>query len=246
VDTRMKGVNDPVTAADHAANDVICAALRDAFPGDALLSEESRDSGERLSAERVWIIDPLDGTKEFLAANGEFCVMIGLAVAGSPVLGVVYAPATDTLDRAATGQGAFREHGGVTTRLACVPADPDRIRLVGSRSHPSETLVAACAALGIDDVLPSGSVGIKCGLIAEGARDLYLHPVPYLKEWDTCAPELVLREAGGWVSDCFGQPLRYNKPAVRQPAGILAATPGLHSLVLDRTAELFRTAGLAA
>src|SRR5690606_20115210 len=84
----------PVTAADHAANDVIVARLRAAFPGDAILSEESKDSRDRLQAHRVWIVDPLDGTKEFLAQNGEFSIMIGLAVGGAAVLGVVYLPAT--------------------------------------------------------------------------------------------------------------------------------------------------------
>jgi 3'(2'), 5'-bisphosphate nucleotidase len=87
-------------------------------------------------------------------------------------------------------------------------------------------------ALGITDMEPCGSVGVKCGRIAEGRRDLYVHPVPYLKEWDTCAPEVILTEAGGHVSDCRGGPLRYNKSDPRQPHGIVACGPGGVDVVL--------------
>ena len=220
----------PVTEADHAANDAILAVLREAFPADAVLSEESKDSPERLSARRVWVVDPLDGTKEFLAQNGEFAVMVGLAVDGRAVAGAVALPALGVVYHAAEGSGAWslEEESGETRPLRCVPAGPpETLRLVGSRSHPDALLVKMQEALGITDVRPSGSVGVKCGLIARGERDLYLHPVPYLKEWDTCAPEIVLREAGGEVSDCRGEPLRYNKPHPAQPDGILACGPGL-------------------
>jgi 3'(2'), 5'-bisphosphate nucleotidase len=97
-------------------------------------------------------------------------------------------------------------------------------------------------ALGITDVRPSGSVGVKCGLIAQGERDLYVHPVPYLKEWDTCAPEAILRQAGGDVTDCLGEPLRYNKPDPRQPHGIVACGPGLLDGVLATIRPVYRAA----
>lgn len=233
----------PVTEADHAANRVIVGALAAAFPGDAILSEESADSAARLSAERVWIVDPLDGTREFLAQNGEFAVMIGLAVGGRAVLGVVYQPADDVLFFAAEGRGAWVRRGGDTAPLRCgAPSDGAGLRLVGSRSHPDPLLVRMQEALGITDVRPSGSVGVKCGLIALGQRDLYVHPVPYLKEWDTCAPEAILREAGGEVTDCHGEPLRYNKPDPRQPHGIVACGPGLLDGVLAAIGPVYRAA----
>ena len=100
-------------------------------------------------------------------------------------------------------------------------------------------------ALGVTDVQACGSVGLKCALIAEGDRDLYVHPVPYLKEWDTCAPEVVLREAGGWVSDCLGAPLRYNKPAPSMPHGIVACVRGIRDAVLSRIGPLY-VAGVGA
>jgi len=115
----LNAAASPVTAADHAANDVIVAALREAFPADAILSEESADSPDRLAASRVWIVDPLDGTKEFLAQNGEFSIMIGLAVRGEAALGVVYRPDGDVLYDAARGAGAWVERGGRRSRLEC-------------------------------------------------------------------------------------------------------------------------------
>lgn len=234
-----KGGGSPVTEADHAANRVIIQRLAEAFPADAILSEESRDSPERLSAERVWIVDPLDGTKEFLSQNGEFAVMIGLAVQGRAVLGVVYLPAVDTLLYAAEGQGTWLESADGAARLQCQPCSPGALRLVGSRSHPDALLVRMQEALGVTDVLPSGSVGVKCGLIARGSRDLYIHPVPYLKEWDTCAPEMLVREAGGMVTDCQGGALLYNKPNPTQPHGIVACGPGAGAQVLACIAPLY-------
>jgi 3'(2'), 5'-bisphosphate nucleotidase len=236
----MKAGQSPVTAADHASNDIIIAFLQEAFPTDAVLSEESADSGERLKAERVWIIDPLDGTREFLAENGEFAVMIGLAVAGAPVLGVVYRPDGDVLYSAVAGGGAWVERAGVRIPLECADIDRSAVRLVGSRSHPDPLLSRMQEALGITDVLPSGSVGIKCSLIAERHRDLYVHPVPFLKEWDTCAPEVLLKEAGGTVTDCRGMPLRYNKVEPIQPYGIVAAGPCSDTGLVDRISAIYR------
>jgi 3'(2'), 5'-bisphosphate nucleotidase len=110
---------------------------------------------------------------------------------------------------------------------------------VGSRSHAEPLVVRMQEALGIVDVEPCGSVGVKCSRIAEGRRDLYVHPVAFMKEWDTCAPEVILREAGGWVSDCRGERLRYNKPDPRQPHGILACAPGVAERVLPVARELY-------
>lgn len=238
-----KAGGSPVTAADHAANRVIVEALRRAFPGDAVLSEESADSPERLGAARVWIVDPLDGTREFLAGNGEFAVMIGLAVEGRAVLGVVHQPAADLLLYAAEGAGTWMEADGAPARrLRCADARVDALRLVGSRSHPDPLLARIQEALGITDVRPSGSVGVKCGLLVQGERDLYVHPVPYLSEWDTCAPEVLVREAGGTVCDCTGAPLRYNRPRPTQPHGIVACAPGAVDAVLERVTSVYAAA----
>jgi len=225
----IKSDATPVTEADRASNRVILRALASAFPGDAILSEESRDGVRRLGARRVWIVDPLDGTREFLAGNGEFSVMIGLAIDGVARLGVVLVPAEGVTYSALLGVGAWVERGGRQQPLVC-RADPrGRPRLVGSRSHFDPLVERFRAEMEIGEVRPCGSVGLKCARIAEGWSDVYVHPVPYLKEWDTCAPEAILRAAGGWVSDCAGLPLRYNKAEPTQPGGILAAVPGLSS-----------------
>lgn len=232
--SEANGDGSPVTAADRASSAVIIEAIREAYPGDAILCEETADSAERLSASRVWIVDPLDGTKEFLAGNGEFAVMIGLAIDGEAVLGVVFVPDSDRLYAAARGIGATveAEHEVQGLRNDTRHWPP---RMVGSRSHADELTLRIRDELGVSDVAPSGSVGVKCALIAEGKRDLYVHPA-HLNEWDTCAPEVVLREAGGTVVDCVGEPLVYNKPDPHQPHGILACAPG----VLERAKDTVR------
>jgi 3'(2'), 5'-bisphosphate nucleotidase len=237
---RLKAASSPVTEADLAANRAIVSAIGAQYPSEAILSEESKDASDRLAQEVVWIVDPLDGTKEFLAGNGEFAVMIGLVVSGEPVMGVVYAPAPDVLYAAGRGEGAWLEtKGGAQRRLHCTSPALDRLRLVGSRSHAEPALTQMQAALGITDVRPSGSVGIKCGLIAEGMRDLYIHPVPYLREWDTCAPEVVVTEAGGRVTDCLGEPLRYNKREPVQPHGIVACEARVSPEILARITPIY-------
>jgi 3'(2'), 5'-bisphosphate nucleotidase len=239
VTAEYKAANSPVTAADREANENLVAGLQALFPGDPILSEESADSHRRLTAKRVWIVDPLDGTKEFLAQNGEFSVMIGLVEDGRPVLGVVYLPALNILYSAELGGGATVERMGVRSRLECTYVNGGPLRMVASRSHADPILEQIQQSLHIHDVQPSGSVGIKCALIAENERDLYIHPGPYLKEWDTCAPEIILREAGGDVVDCTGAPLTYNKLVPVQTHGIVACAPGALPRVLAALRPLY-------
>jgi 3'(2'), 5'-bisphosphate nucleotidase len=238
-----KAGGSPVTAADLASNAYLVQAIGEAFPGEPILAEESADSPARLGASWLWVVDPLDGTKEFLARNGEFSVMVGLVEAGRPIMGVVYLPARRLLYGASLGAGAWAEPDGGTRRpLRCVAADAAALRMVGSRSHSDPLLERMQQALGVRDVQPSGSVGIKCALIAEGLRDLYVHPVPHLKEWDTCAPELLVLEAGGAVTDCLGEPLRYNKAVPDQPHGIVASSRDVQAAVLARIKPLYEMA----
>lgn len=235
-----------MTAADRAGNRIIVRGLRTQFPADGVLSEERRDDAARLDHDRVWIVDPLDGTREYMAGIPEFCVMIGLAIVGEPVLGVVYNPATDTLYGGVVGGDAFIEEASVRRPLRVREAEGGAVRLVGSRSHADARLVRIQRELDIADVRVAGSVGIKCALIARGECDLYVHPVPYLSEWDTCAPEAMLRAAGGVVTDCSGERLRYNKPVPVQPYGIVATTPRLHARVLPAVRAAFHDAPAAA
>ena len=235
---------DPVTLADHAANDAILEFLRERT-AEPVLSEESRRPDEVSEAERLWIIDPLDGTKEFIARNGEFSVMVGLAETGRALLGAVYQPAAGRLYLGDVTRGAWLVQDPGTTsetrstlRISGSSGQP--LRLIRSRSHPDPALADLESRLAPLEVVISGSVGIKCARIARGDADLYVHPVAFLKEWDTCAPEAVLRGAGGLVTDCLGGPLRYGKPEPVQPRGIFCGRPDIHERVAPIVQEVAR------
>jgi 3'(2'), 5'-bisphosphate nucleotidase len=216
----------PVTSADRASHSAILKCLSSAGTPDPVLSEEGTASCGRIDGGRVWIVDPLDGTREFIDRIGEFSVMVGLAVDGSAALGAVYRPDPDVLYIGVSDRVAWRiapEDGELKVRRLLVTVDSDKLRFVCSRNHPDRRLEELERNLRPSHRIFSGSVGTKCALIAEGRADLYVHPVPYLKEWDTCAPEAVLRGAGGRVTDCLGGELTYGKANPVQPAGIFAA-----------------------
>ena len=231
----------PVTAADRASHDAMVSILDEATD-DPVVSEEGRAESQSGCAGRRWIVDPLDGTKEFIERIGEFSVMVGLAVDGEARLGAVYQPVPDRLFLGAIGSGAWVQDNARTSskRRSLVARNEGGrpYRLVRSRSHPDERLVALEEALAGARVMRSGSAGTKCCLVAAGDADLYVHPVPYLKEWDTCAPDAVLRAAGGRVTDCFGSLLEYGKPDPRQPRGIFAAPPAVHESVAPIVADV--------
>jgi 3'(2'), 5'-bisphosphate nucleotidase len=206
-----KGDNSPLTEADRVAHTIIARdlkALDDAIP---LLSEESapEDHAARRSWSRYWLVDPLDGTKEFVKRNGEFTVNIALVVDGRAVLGAVYAPVLDRLYFGALAQGAWRADGLATPYAIAVrktAASP--VRVVGSRSHPSPELGQYLARLGPHEITDMGS-SLKICLIAEGAADVYPRLGP-TSEWDTAAAQAILESAGGRMIDLAGRPLRYN------------------------------------
>jgi len=241
-----KGIDDPVTAADKAVNRFLVAAITEAFPTDAILSEESRDDLVRLKNAKVWCIDPLDGTKEFMARNGEFSIMVGLAVEGKAMLGVVYQPIVDTMYSGIRDHGSRVISGGKSRTLKVSRKnEPVHLRLVVSRSHRNPITDRIKTALGIAEERISGSVGIKCGLIAEGEADLYLHPAPGTKEWDTCAPEAILAGAGGRMTDCWGRPLVYNAKDVRRRFGLVASNGLCHALIVDRMVPTLAEEGIS-
>lgn len=236
-----KGLRDePVTQADHAANDIIVGGLRREYPHDGLLSEESVDTRERLNSRRVWIIDPLDGTNGFIDGNGDFAVQIGLAVNGHCVLGVLYLPATDVLYWAVKGAGAWAVRPGLEAARLNVSAKTEiaQMRLAASRSHHSSRMDRVVKKLGFREEIRRGSVGVKIGLIVERQCDIYIHLSPRTKQWDTCAPQIVLQEAGGQMTDVFGQPLRYNTPDIQNHNGLVASNKHAHTDVIDKLQPL--------
>ena len=234
--------SSPVTRADHAANLAVLRALG-SRTADPVLSEESDPPPER-DGDRLWIVDPLDGTKEFIARNGEFSVMVGLAGGGRALLGAVYVPAALRLYLGHVELGAWvvddPAGDAEARRLRVDERDDGPLRLIRSRSHPDPALQELEARIGPVEVVISGSVGIKCARIADGDADVYVHPVPYLKEWDTCAPEAVLRGAGGLVTDCAGGALRYGKADPMQRGGIFCGRPEVHERVSPLVREVAR------
>lgn len=237
---------DPVTEADARANEHIVRRLREAFPGDGIVAEETPDRRDGISGKgRCWYVDPLDGTKEFIKKNGEFSVMIGLAVDGSAELGVVYRPVGDKLYAGVVGSGARVEHeGDVRTLYVSDRAEPSSLRFVVSRSHRSAETDAFIETLGITEERASGSVGLKVGIIAERDADLYAHISSKSSAWDACAPDAILRAAGGSFTDLAGDRFFYGGESVANSRGILACGQAAFPHVLEAARAAGRAAGL--
>jgi 3'(2'), 5'-bisphosphate nucleotidase len=209
--TSAKADSSPVTQADLRAHAVIHAGLRDLTPDLPVLSEESEEVpyATRRSWERYWLVDPLDGTKEFLARNGEFTVNIALVVGHHPALGIVYVPARDTIYWGVPAEGAWRSVGGVTaTPIRVRSRATSPVRVVASRSHRGGSLAPFLANLGAHELLSVGSA-LKLCMVAEGSADVYPRLGP-TSEWDTAAAHAVVAAAGGTVVTTDGEPLRYN------------------------------------
>jgi 3'(2'), 5'-bisphosphate nucleotidase len=236
---------EPVTQADTLANEIIVTRLRREFPDDGILAEESIDTPYRLDKPRAWMIDPLDGTTGFIDGNGDFAVQIGLTENGRCVLGVVYQPLTGVLYRAVVDQGCWIERPEFEPVRARVSdtRDISTMRLAASRSHRSPRMDRVVQSFGLQDEVLRGSVGIKVGLIVEQQCDLYIHLSPRTKQWDTCAPEVILQEAGGRITDLFGRPLRYNEIEVQNRDGVVASNGVSHQQIIDALKPLLAEFG---
>jgi 3'(2'), 5'-bisphosphate nucleotidase len=233
-----KGPGDPVTDADREANALICSRLQAEFPGVAIVAEESASEhyADYREHSRVFFVDPLDGTREYGAKNGQFVVMIGLLVDDQASLGVVYAPTTDTLWCGERGVGAFRvDPGGAQRQIRVGALDaPEQARVTVSRSRRSDPLKQALLQIGARQVVPMGSAGLKGAMVAEGNVDAYLAIGVSGKHWDACAMDALISAAGGHVSDARGEPLDYRSGELELSNGLLAANPVLHEALRRR------------
>ncbi len=211
-EVKEKEDHSPLTTADLAAHRLICDQLRALTPGIPILSEESASIPytQRSKWVSYWLIDPLDGTREFIKRNGEFTVNIALIINHVAHLGVVYIPVQDICYFAATGFGAFKqEQDRAAYRIRTRPSAPGETPTVcGSRSHAGNSLLALLARIGEHEMIRIGS-SIKTCLVAEGTADLYPRFGP-TSEWDTAAAHCVVHEAGGSLVDTQLRPLRYN------------------------------------
>jgi 3'(2'), 5'-bisphosphate nucleotidase len=206
--------DSPLTEADTAAHEIICAQLQELTPEIPVLSEESDDFDNRLDRETLWIVDPLDGTREFINQNGEFTVNIALVEHGQPVLGVVHAPALDTTYSGLKDEGAFRDKNGESTPITAQSGD-DNFKIVASRSHRDENSQAFLNRFPEAETTSIGS-SLKLCLLAQGDATLYPRFAPTM-EWDTAAGDAVVRAAGGGVYQLTGELLQYNKSDLYNP-----------------------------
>jgi 3'(2'), 5'-bisphosphate nucleotidase len=211
----------PLTAADLASHKTIVKGLEQLTPEWPVLSEESESTPYETRREWpiFWLVDPLDGTKEFLKRNGEFTVNIALIEGDTPSLGVVYAPASGKMYFAARGVGAFKQENGKMSAISVQRGPKGATRVIISRSHAADETALYTRQYGKCEFVPMGS-SLKFCLVAEGVADVYPRSGPTM-EWDTAAAHCILEQAGGSVTAADGARLRYNKPSLLNP-GFLA------------------------
>jgi len=214
-DVQEKSKNNPVTSADLEANRKIHEIIREKFPADGWLSEEDSDSSHRLGVSRVWVVDPIDGTKEFIEGVPQFAVSIGFVVDGRPKVSVVFNPAENRFYKAEAGQGAYLNDQNIRVSAQ---QEIDGALLLVSRSEPRrkfQVFVDRCA------VKPVGSIAFRLAKVAGGDGDGTL-TFRSIHEWDICAGVLLVEEAGGAVLDGSGKALTFNR---REPRfrGVVAA-----------------------
>jgi 3'(2'), 5'-bisphosphate nucleotidase len=234
----FKGKDDPVTVADREANTLVCEHILRDFPGVAIVSEENDPAtfAEGLSASEAFFVDPLDGTREFVAKNGEFCVMIGLARGGQAVAGVVVCPALERSFAGSVGNGAFEIAKDGARRAIHVSSTRglSDASLVVSRSRSAQTIDAVRDHMGVREVLAMGSAGVKAALVACGEVDGYMQPGMAGKRWDACAPDALVRAAGGAFTEVGGAPIDYASGELENARGMVGTNGAIHEAVLAR------------
>lgn len=234
---KFKSGKSPVTDADLTAQEIIITRLK-SF-GYAVLSEETHDDLGRLNQEKIWILDPLDGTKDFIEHTGDFSLMIGLVEKAKPVLGVIYKPIGDKFYFAAKNSGAFLEMGVRKIKLAVSKkSDPAKSRMLISRHHALPKELQLAEKLKIKNISKIGSAGIKAGLLCEGKAELYLNAGDTAGEWDTCAASIILEESGGRITDMNGNNLGYNTHHARHINGFVMSNGLIHDIAVQKLSHL--------
>lgn len=235
-DVEYKAKDDPVTRADKEANALIVERLMRETPGVPVVAEESDPAHYAgfASAGAVWFVDPLDGTREFVARNGEFAVMIGLAERGRATLGAIVAPAWKRAFLGIVGEGAWEIDAAGGERRVHVTSRPDLAgaSIVVSRSRAPARLEAFVSSIGASRV-PFGSSGLKGVLVATGEHDAYLQPGRAGMRWDACATEALVVGAGGACTDAYGEPFDYATSDIENSRGLVASNGRLHAALIQ-------------
>lgn len=231
-----KNDDSPITDADLKSNKIIKEIL--SKTNLEILSEEDEDNEKRLIQERIWIIDPLDGTTDFVNRTGEFTVMISLVENKKPILGVIYWPTEKTMFLAQRGFGAWKFHNDSWKKISVSNiSDLKKCRAVGSRHHLSESEKMLLKKLMITDFTSIGS-SLKVGKISSGSADVYLTTTNKMKEWDTCASYCIISEAGGKITDMLGNDISYNNKFVVHQNGILVTNGLVHDKIVNEFKKL--------
>lgn len=232
VDHKEAGAG-PVTEADRRVNALVVRAIRDRFPQDTIVAEESPDPRPG-DAERCWFVDPIDGTKDFVQRNGEWSIMIGLAIGGRPVLGVVHQPQAGRLYWGVPGEGAWLEdREGTRPIRAQERVDPGQLVVARSRNHPDPRISRLLEHLGVERDYTHGSVGLKVAHLAEGRADLYFNFSGKCGMWDVCAADALLQAAGGAIYDFAGRPIHYRGEDAGVRSAFIASGSAMQATILD-------------
>lgn len=230
-ETAIKKDDSPITEADLKSNEVIKRIL--STTNYSILSEEDKDDQNRLSKETIWIVDPLDGTSDFIDKTGEFTIMIALVKNKKPVLGVIGWPTEKTIFAAQKGSGAFRYSNGKWEKIHVTNiSELSKCRVVGSRHHLSDTEKMFIKKLGIKDFVSIGS-SLKVGKISSGEAEAYITTTNKMKEWDSAASYCIINEAGGKMTDMSGNDISYNNKIVNHQNGILVTNGLIHQKIVN-------------
>ncbi len=240
-DVEYKSKDDPVTRADTEANTLIVERLARAAPGIPVVAEESDPANYAYfaAADAAWFVDPLDGTREFVARNGEFAVMIGLAERGRASLGAIVAPAWRRAFVGIVGEGAWEIAADGSQRRLSVTSRSDlaTASIVVSRSRGPAKIDAFAAALGVGRAVPVGSSGIKGVLVATGEHDAYTQPGRAGMRWDACATEALVIAAGGACTDAYGDAFDYRTKDIENSRGLVASNGKIHAALIRALEE---------
>ncbi|HET7539493.1 MAG TPA: 3'(2'),5'-bisphosphate nucleotidase CysQ [Polyangiaceae bacterium] len=238
----FKAPRDPVTEADRRANALICERLSQHFPNVPIVAEESDPEtfADYRKAERIFFVDPLDGTREFVARNGEFVVMIGYVEGDRATASVIHAPVSGISWLGELGTGAYQSAADGSRQPITVSAlgSLGQARIVGSRSHRNPALEQALAALGARELVALGSAGLKASVVAHGAADAYVAPHYAGKRWDACAADALISAAGGKLSNARGEPIDYRSEHLDNDRGVVASNGLLHDAILEKLAAV--------
>ena len=230
-ETKIKSDNSPITEADIASNKIIQKIISTSdYP---ILSEETKDNKKRLEKETVWIIDPLDGTSDFVNKTGEFTIMIGLVRKQVPILGIIYCPPQNTLYVAQQNQGSYQLAGEKWSKMSVSTiSDLTKSRTVYSRHHSEESERLFFKYIKTKKLTKRGS-SLKAIDVASGTSELYFTSTNKIKQWDTCASYCLVKEAGGNMTDVYGNDLNYNIDDVNHQNGIIVSNGLVHEKVIN-------------